>query len=161
MLTQEHHLDLFADNFQFYIQDEKVSGNLSESWTEDANLKLLAQTDGVVGVGTARNMDVPVTLKLFSTEPPIDDFEMFDQINECDIFVNSGCIVVAGCTEYFPDAFRIKTQPGLYRVRLYYKNLNKLSVDGLQGEDTYELHLWPENRVRNTEVLKQFQRASA
>lgn len=35
-------LTLFADCFQFYIQDENVDGNLSDAWTDDAVERLLA-----------------------------------------------------------------------------------------------------------------------
>ena len=38
-------LDLFADYFQLYIQDEKVAGNLSDSWTQESVDMLLATTE--------------------------------------------------------------------------------------------------------------------
>ena len=66
----------------------------------------------------------------------------WDQVNECDIDVPSGKIVVAGCTDYFPEAARIEVQPGHYRARIYYGNLNSLSHDGLDGDDQYKVVLW-------------------
>ena len=58
-------LEIFADYFQFYIQDDNESvGDLSEAWTEEAVLKKLAITDGALGIGTARNMDVHVTVNI-------------------------------------------------------------------------------------------------
>ena len=59
-MTGKHEFTLFADYFQFYLQDEAASGDLSEAWTVDAVDRLLAVSPGVIGIGTVRNMDVPV-----------------------------------------------------------------------------------------------------
>jgi hypothetical protein len=148
-------LDLFADYFQFYIQDEKAEGNLADSWTEEADKMLLATTDGTIGVGTSRNMDVPVTIQIFDAEPNLlsVDLGIIKQINECDLKVTSGQIVVAGCTEYFPDAKRIKLDKGNYRSRIYYSNLDRISENGFEGEDFYEIHLWPAKNEQGTKVI--------
>jgi hypothetical protein len=155
-MTNEIKLELFADYFQFYIQDEKANGDLSEQWTEGAVEQLLAITDGTIGVGTVRNMDVPVTIKIFDTEPTfLTDVEnAIGQINECDIEIKSGKIVIAGCTDYFPDAKRIELKNGIYRARIYYGNLDKLSEDGLDGEDFYEVHLWLTNKQEKLKIIK-------
>ena len=140
---KEIRLELFADYFQFYIQDEKAGGDLSDKWTKEASDMLLATTDGTIGIGTARNMVVPVAIKTFDTEPVFltDEEDAIGKINECNIEVRSGRIVVAGCTDYFPDAKRIELENGIYRARIYYGNLDKISEDGLDGEDFYEIHL--------------------
>lgn len=156
MLVQEHNLELFADYFQFYIQDETVDGNLSESWTQEAVDRLLAITDGTLGIGTVRNMSVPVTIKLFSKEPALFNIDLYDQVNECDLRITSGKVVIAGCTDYFPDAKRIETAPGLYRVRVYYQKLNTLRENELEGDDHYELHLWKAHSNSGINILKQY-----
>jgi hypothetical protein len=154
--TTENKLTLFADYFQFYIQDEKVDGDLSNCWTTKAVDFLLAAAEGIIGIGTVRNMDVPVTIKNFDTEPPfLKEMENeIGQINECDIEVKSGKIVIAGCTDYFPDAKRIVLENGVYRVRIYYGNLDKLSDDGLDGEDYYEIHIWPTDKKQDIKIIK-------
>jgi hypothetical protein len=154
--TNEIKLDLFADYFQFYIRDEKVDGDLSDKWTTEAVEQLLATTEGTIGVGTVRNMNVPVTIKTFDKEPSflIDDENTIEQINECDIEVSSGRIAIAGCTEYFPDAKRLELKNGVYRARIYYGNLDKLSEDGLDGEDFYEIHLWLTDKKRELKIIK-------
>jgi len=43
------------------------------------------------------------------------------------LVVPSGRIIIAGCTDYLPDAARITVQPGTYKVRIYYGALD--SVD--------------------------------
>ena len=101
-------------------------------------------------------MDVPVTIKMFDIEPPFlpDNENEIGQINECDIEVNSGKIVIAGCTDYFPDAKRIDLKNGIHRARIYYGNLDKLSEGGLDGEDFYEIHLWQTDKKQDLKTIK-------
>jgi len=145
---------LFADYFQFYLQDENAKGDLSESWTKEAVTILLALAPGTIGVGTVRNMFVPVTVDVVDA-PPALDLSKWDHVVECDIDLPSGRVVVAGCTEYFPDAARIRVTPGHYRARINYGDLDRLSEDRLEGEDHYHVALWraPPAGVR---VLKQY-----
>ncbi len=56
--------ELLADYFQFYLQDESADGSLGESWTEEAVARLLAVAPGAIGIGTVRNMQVPVIVEV-------------------------------------------------------------------------------------------------
>ncbi|MGI4737509.1 MAG: hypothetical protein ACRYG7_20270 [Janthinobacterium lividum] len=150
---QELNLELFTDYFQFYIQDEQAVGDLGEDWTDEAVDRLLATTAGTIGVGTMRNMDAPVSIKLFDSEPSFIERDDIGQVNECDLEITSGKAVIAGCTDYFPDAQRLDLTNGIYRARIYYSNLDKISEDGLDGEDYYEVHLWLTNKSQATNVL--------
>ena len=133
--------NLFADYFQFYLQDEAIDGDLSDSWTDEAVARLLAVAPGTVGVGTVRNMEVPVTLEVFASEPPVNVMA-YDHIVEGSLSVSGKNLVIAGCTDYFPEAARIQIEPGDYRVRACFSGLESLSEDGLDGEDRYHLQLW-------------------
>ncbi len=146
-------LTLFADYFQFYLQDESAEEGLADSWTEEATNRLLAVASGTIGVGTVRNMDVPVTIEVLDAEP-ILDAARWDHITQCSIDVPSGKLVIAGCTDYFPDAKRIHVSPGIYEARISYGALNTLSEDRLDGEDHYRVQLWP-GRTALPSVLKQ------
>ena len=137
-----YHYSLFADYFQFYLQDEEAEGNLSESWTEQTVEDRLALAPGTIGVYTSRNMNVPVEVEVCEFEP-VDNPDEWDHITECGIEIPSGRIVVAGCTDYFPEAARINVKPGTYRARIYYGELDSLSEDGLYGDDRYRVVLWP------------------
>lgn len=143
MLISQYHYDLFADYFQFYIQDEQVEGNLSDSWTKEASRIGLALAPCTVGIGTARNMTVPVTLEVHDSVPD-DDFTSWERVNECSIDIPSGCLVIAGCTDYFPDAARIYIKPQCYRARIYYGGLNTVVDEFGEGDDYYKVVLWPE-----------------
>lgn len=155
-IINEVNLTLFADYFQFYIQDENAVGDLSDKWTDEAVNFHLATTDGAVGIGTVRNMNVPVSLKIVNSEPQflVDNAHAIGQINECDLEVSSGKIVVAGYTDYFPDAKRIELANGIYRLRIYYGNLDKISEDGLDGEDFYEIHLWKTHKKESIKIIR-------
>jgi hypothetical protein len=93
-----NHFTLFADYYQFYLQDESADGNLSDAWNEEAVTRLLAVAPGTVGVGTLRNMDVPVFIEVLDSAPPLE-LEQWDHVVECTIMVQGSRIVVAGCTE--------------------------------------------------------------
>jgi hypothetical protein len=150
---QQHKFELFADYFQFYLQDEKAKGDLSESWTEEATKRLLAIAPETIGVGTVRNMTVPVCVEIQETEPT-EDFNKWDHVVECSLNIPTGKIVVAGCTDYFPDAARIIVQAGCYRARIFYGGLDTLSENGLEGDDLYKIVLWPAP-VSDVKILKQ------
>jgi hypothetical protein len=144
---------LFADYFQFYIQDEAVDGDLSASWSEEATERLLAIAPGVIGIGTARNMDVPVLLEIHDDEPA-EDFFHWDHVVECGLNVTSGRLVIAGCTDYFPEAARVDLISGEYRARVSFGALDKLSEDRLDGEDNYRVQLWPGSAIA-PRIIKQ------
>ena len=150
---QKLKLDVLADYFQFYLQDESAIGDLSGSWGPEAVERLVAVAPGMVGVGTVRNMRVPVLMEILESEPGCD-LEAWDHVTECSLDVPTGRLVIAGCTDYLPEAARMKVKPGSYRVRVSYGALSSLSEDGLGGDDRYRVQLWPGS---NTEphVLKQ------
>jgi hypothetical protein len=150
---RSYNLELFADYFQFYLQDEGVSGDLSDAWSPAATQRMFVVSTGVIGIGTARNMDVPVTLEFLDSEPSAD-FTDFDHVVEGSLTVKKGPLVVAGCTDYFPDAARFDLAPGVYRVGLSSSGLGSLSEDGLDGQDHYRLQLWQASPIEPT-VLKQ------
>ena len=145
-------LSLFADYFQFYIQDEAATGDLSRFWDEEATARMLAIAPGTIGIGTARNMDVPVAVEIRDQEPG-DDLPEWDHVVEATLDVASGRIIVAGCSDYLPDAMRITVPPGSYRVRVSYGALDTLSENGLNGNDHYRVQLWPAPSA-NFSILK-------
>jgi len=144
--------ELFADYFQFYLQDEQADGDLSDAWTKEAVANLLAAAPGVISVGTVRNMNVPVSIEVCDAEPS-PDLTRWDHVMECDLNIPSGCLVVAGCNDYFLDAERIALEPGHYRARILYGDLDSLAEDGLDGGDHYSICLW-KAAAAGTQVVK-------
>jgi hypothetical protein len=82
-----------------------------------------------------------VTVRICEARPDIADAD-FERINECAIQIDTGRLVIAGCTDYFPDAARIDLAPGTYNALIGYKGLDTLSEDGLDGDDSYHIFLW-------------------
>lgn len=81
--------ELFADYFQFYLQDEAAAGDLSESWDPEAVDRLLALAPGTIGVGTVRNTTVPVEVEI-AQQAPSGDLDGWDRVNECSIALLQG-----------------------------------------------------------------------
>ena len=102
-----YNFELLADYFQLYLQDETAKGDLGEAWTEEACALKLAVVPGIIGVGTARDMTVPLTVEIHESDPG-EIPGTWDQINNCSIDITSGKLVVSGCTDYFPTAARIE-----------------------------------------------------
>ena len=148
-----HEFVLFADHHQFYLQDEAAHGDWSEAWTPEASERLLAVAPGTLGIGTVRNMHVPVRLEVLGAEPA-EDFEAWGHVVACSLAAPSGRIVVAGCMDYLPDAARVDVPAGGLRARVSYGALDSLSLDGLDGDDHYRVQLWPGGPVL-VSVLKQ------
>lgn len=146
-------LELFADYFQFYLQDEQSEGDLSNSWTEKAVSDMLAIAPSVIGVGTVRNMDVPVEVEVLDSQPN-DNFDDWDHVTEASLDVPSGHIIIAGCTDYLPDAARIIVNPGTYKVRIYYGALDSVDELQLDGNDHYRVVLWLDTNKIDPKVLK-------
>lgn len=138
---QSLELTVFADHHQFYLQDDDIRfGDLSNAWTPEATERRLAVADHVVGLGTARNMNVAVRISVASALPDLEP-TAWDSIIRTSLKCDTGRIVVAGCTDYFPDAKRIHVAPGTYDVLIGYKNRESLSGNGLDGDDSYHIYL--------------------
>lgn len=135
-------LSVFADYFQFYLLDETAQEEAGILWTEEAVERMLVAQGRTVGIGTARNMAVPVAISVLRVEPE-NDFDAWDMVNDCSLSLPSGTLVILGGTAYFPDAPRMTLEPGDYRVRVSYAGLGTLSADGLEGDDFYRIQLWP------------------
>jgi hypothetical protein len=63
---------LFAEFQQFYLQDEWAEESPDNSWTTEANYRLLAIEPGIVRVGTIRAANVPVVVEIAGSEPNDD-----------------------------------------------------------------------------------------
>ncbi|PSB88012.1 hypothetical protein C5F63_08785 [Photobacterium damselae subsp. damselae] len=101
---EEFELELFADYHQFYLQDDEVEKNdLGDAWTEEVIERLSASTYFAIGIGTVRNMDVPVFIKILEAEPSIN-FDDWEHVVMTSIEYEIRKLVIAGCTDYFPDA---------------------------------------------------------
>jgi hypothetical protein len=148
-------LDLFADYFQVYLQDDNIDlGNFSDAWTPNAVQRVrIAVVPGAIAVGTARNDTVSIDIEIRSVAPAVD-LTAWEHVVEASLDIQTGRIVAAGCTDYFPDAKRLPVAPGVYRLRVLY-GAGPMLPDKGGPLLTYRLDLWPTVAQEQIVVLKQ------
>jgi hypothetical protein len=151
---QTHAFEIFADYHQLYLTDDEVQAFMPEVVTDDDIERRLAAAPHIIVVHTERNMDVPVTVQIHESEPSLD-LAAWDHVAECSLDVPSGRIVIAGCTDYLPEASRFAVAPGSYRARVCYGGFDTLSADGLDGDDHYVIQLW-QAPPADLRVVKQY-----
>jgi hypothetical protein len=148
-------LEIMADYFQIYVCDPAHIEDWSALWTEqtvDNRIVALPQT---VVFGTGRNMIVPVDILVHKQEPDLTTLiAPADHAVFSGIVCSSGQLKVVGCTEYIPDAYTLSTSLGCYGVAFLSFNLG--TIDGLEGDDCYALHLWPAAAPPEPTVLKRW-----
>lgn len=147
---------IFADYFQFYIEDENSLIDTSVVWIELAFKDFMAVAPGFIAIATVRNMDVPVEVEVIDSELP-ENLDKWDHVTECSLSIPSGRLVIRGCTDYYPDAERIHLTPGNYRIRIYYGGLDTVSVNNLEGNDHYRIVMW-QGEYLSPGVVKRYPR---
>ncbi len=134
--------DLFADYFQIYLRDE-AHPDLPDDYTEDVIARRLAVGPNAIILHTARNTTVPVHVE-WHDQRPATGLDAYQHVTEATFDCPSGQLVLAGLTDYEPDAARLAVRAGRLGVRLCISGIDTLSEDGLDGDDRYLVQLWPE-----------------
>lgn len=148
-LKQVHQLNVFADSFQFLVQDRMEDCAYPENWSDELASQLFVIGDKVVGVGTVRDLDVEVVLEIF--DAPLDEEEReqdpdvtdWDQVIQCNLNIPSGRLLIAGPTEDFEEVARLDVPPGQYGIRVFWGNLDSIDDMGFEGDDLYKIMMWP------------------
>lgn len=153
---------VFADNFQFHLQDKRSDCDYPETWNEEIMNALFVAGSNVIGIGTVRDLDVEVSLDIMST--PMDnndmdklpeDIEDWDHAVQCTLDVPSGEMLIGGPTEDPEHAARVELAPGRYGVRIFWGNLENVDEVGFEGDDVYKIVMWP-NTELETRILKRW-----
>jgi hypothetical protein len=135
--------EVFADYFQFLVQDSGSDWeDLADRWTPEAVQAMFIQGDGYVAIGTARNMNVPVTVRIRAEEPSLDP-EEWDRVVQGALVLRSGELQITGVSDNGMSGGKIPIERGEYHLRALYAGLNSLSANGLSGNDRYVIELWP------------------
>lgn len=172
--TASFRYPIFANYKQVWLEDSQAQEGAGEDpgqraaavdalvvqlLSEEAQARHVGAAPGVVCIITARNATVPVTIEIASY-PPSLDLEGWDRVIEASIEVPSGCLVLHGPTDYFPNSPRITVKPGTYRVRVSFGGEQTVSMDELEGADYYSVTLWPASAEKPT-ILFEKEGASA
>lgn len=146
--------EIFADYNQFYLMDAANYSYALENYTdEDVRLRIKAEKY-IAAILPERNMTVPVELEVPESSPNVD-FEEWQHVAEASLELPSGKLRIEECTSNEP-VDEIILSPTTYRIRAYYGDLDKLSFDGLDGDDHYKIILW-QAPFEDVKVLKQFE----
>lgn len=145
-------LEIFADYYQFYIQDGGVEPDAPTDWTDADVANRVKTAENVVVVCPLRNMSVPVVVEITDSEPPFT-FEGLDHIVLCSLHLPTGILQVHECTG--GERLRLSLAPGTYRMLILYSGLNTISACGLEGNDRYRIVLWQGGDASLT-VLKEW-----
>jgi hypothetical protein len=159
--------DVFAYNHDFHIYDIKhakagTNINTHAIWEKFyfGQKGIYFDAAGYMLVSTKRNMDSPVTVEIWNTQPDQDYLAQLLEVSDHAAISGfesfSGEIIVDGGLMSDEDlARRIPLAKGTYEIRMFANRLDKISWNGLEGEDTYHLIFFP-NKIPATEVLKQY-----
>ncbi|MEY2875580.1 MAG: hypothetical protein RLZZ373_2951 [Pseudomonadota bacterium] len=147
-----HHFTVFADYFQFVVQDETSEDDFASIWTPEALDIALAVGRSALCPGTLRNVEVPVEVRVGETEPQVD-LAAVDHAVEASLEVSSGSIVVMSCTAYLPDAPRFALPAGTYRALSIMSGISSITAEWEPADDKYIVYLWP-GSLRHPKLLK-------
>lgn len=152
-MAAEIDVEVFADYFQIYLADPLLKDDWSDAWqTPSALVDRFIVHPRILGFCTGRNATVPLRVVSHEGVP-----ELSGELARADHAVRAGLsttgprLIVAGCTEYWPTAFSLDLGPGLYGAA--FLSFDLASVRGLEGNDRYELHIWPVIEKPKSEVL--------
>jgi hypothetical protein len=159
--TEHKTITIFADNFQFHLQDRRSECDYPESWNEEIMNGLFVAGQNVVGIGTVRDLDVEVEIVTHSL--PMDDNDKdklpdlvdWDHAVQCSIEVPSGQLLLAGPTADIDHSPVLQLKPGRWGLRIFWANLEVIDEVGFEGEDKYKVELWP-NTDLETLILKRW-----
>lgn len=154
-----HEFLVFADNFQFQIQDQKEECEFPEEWNDRLLTQMYAAGERVIGICTVRDLDVEVSIVIHSDKMDekdvhkIPDLTEYDHVAQCNLELPSGAFILTGCTEFYDDANKIRVEPGQYGVRIFWSNLDSIDELGFEGDDRYIIEMWPDTQFE-PQVLK-------
>jgi hypothetical protein len=144
---------IFADYFQVYLADPLVEGDWSDAWQAPSALtdRFIA-CERILGFVTERNTTVPLRVVSHDAVPDLTDQVLrADHAVKAGLFTADRRLIVAGCSDYWPEAHSIAVMPGLYGAA--FLSFGLATVDGLEEQDRYELHIWPVSERPKPEVL--------
>lgn len=156
-----HNLHIFADNFQFQLQDQIEDCDYPEYWNDALLTQLFVSGNRIVGIGTVRDLDINVTLEIYAE--PMDEKEIDEEpdLSNCDhaaqtnIELPSGKLLITGCTTDYEETIKIDLPARNYRLRIFWEQLDTIDELGFEGEDHYLIQLWPDTHFEEL-VLKEW-----
>ena len=137
----EAEFNIFTDFNQFTVADSTADfEDLWEKWTDETIESMFVQGDHYIAVGTMRNLDAPVLIRVDS-DRPLPSGSRVDKTAEGILDVPSGLLEVSGPTDNGLSGGTLHVPPGTYRVLVEYLNLESIDDYGIEGNDRYVITL--------------------
>ena len=137
----EADFNIFTDFNQFTVADSTADfEDLWEKWTDETIESMFVQGDHYIAVGTMRNLDAPVLIRVDS-DRPLPSGSRVDKTAEGILDVPSGLLEVSGPTDNGLSGGTLHVPPGTYRVLVEYLNLESIDDYGIEGDDRYVITL--------------------
>ena len=137
----EADFNIFTDFNQFTVADSTADfEDLWEKWTDETIESMFVQGDRYIAVGTMRNLDAPVLIRVDS-DRPLPSGSRVDKTAEGILDVPSGLLEVSGPTDNGLSGGTLHVPPGTYRVLVEYLNLESIDDYGIEGNDRYVITL--------------------
>lgn len=140
---------------QIYLEDYSCGFHFhEEAWNDEEYSSMLCVGEKFMIIGTVRSIQVPFFIEVLGDKPQLD-FKSWDHVNECSIEISSG-LLVSGDFDTEGEMLKIDLAKGVYQAFVCYKGLGTISWDGLEGDDSYHVFLWPASTHIAKRVLKQW-----
>lgn len=140
---------------QIYIEDYSCGFHVHDkTWNDEEMSSMLCVGRNFIIIGTVRSIQVPFFIEILEFEPQLD-LNQWDHVNECTIQIGLG-VLVSGDFDTEGEMLKIDLTQGIYEVRVCYRGLGTISWDGLEGEDSYHVYMWPASNLIPKSVLKQW-----
>jgi len=149
-----HRFNIFADYFQFIVEDADSKDDFGTLWNDAAVAMMVAAGETGLSLGTLRNVDVAIDLHIVNG-PPAIQLEHVDHAVEGAFTSPTGKLAVMACTEFLPDAPQLQIQPGTYRFIYVVSGAQTIQTEWDPADDLYSLYIWPAQR-REPRLLKQW-----
>jgi putative RNA 2'-phosphotransferase len=139
-------LQVYADYYQFYVQDVESTCDTSVIWDDPASTENgVVVGDGLIAVSTKRYETVPVRVEWYHADPGFM-WEGIDRVSECGIVVTT-TLGVGMPISISPLNHIEFITPGTYDVRVMAWGFNTV-VSDFDGGDHYIVQLWPAQELR-------------
>ena len=152
-ILYKNNYEIFADYHQFYLTDSEEHPNAPENYTDEDIQRRIKAEKYIIVIQPERNMTVPVELEVLDSHPS-NEFEEWQHIAEASLVLPSGKLLIEDFYGEIKDAIDLGS--GIYRIRAYYGNLDKLSFNGLEGDDHYKIIVW-QAPFEEVKVLKLYE----
>ena len=146
-------LKIFADYFCIKLVSDPDKDEHFPIWDDEEMEVMVSVGTYSMYVFTVRNINVPFSIHVSEEVPTINEKE-FDQIVECSIDCSSGYLEIDYAIECTDSVFIQRLPSGFYGAYVCFKDLDRISEDRIEGNDSYQLFLWAVDRLYPVRVAK-------